>query len=73
MQDYIRADQIVPVNDVSDGLGGSKAFPQSLLDLLTIQGDIYSVPSNIHRANVLWSNGRLPGSPPTARRTAPVR
>ncbi len=56
LQDYIRADQIVPVNDVIDGLGGSKVFPQSLLDLLTVQGSIYSVPSNIHRANVVWTN-----------------
>ena len=56
LQDYIRADQIEPVNDVIQGLGGSSVFPQNLLDLLTVQGNIYSVPSNIHRANVVWSN-----------------
>lgn len=56
LQDYIRADQIEPVNEVIDSLGGSSVFPQSLLDLLTVQGNIYSVPSNIHRANVVWAN-----------------
>ena len=56
LQDYIRADQIEPVNDVIDALGGSQVFPQTLLDLLTVQGNIYSVPSNIHRANVVWAN-----------------
>ena len=56
LQDYIRADQVEPVNDVIEGLGGSKVFPQNLLDLLTVQGNIYSVPSNIHRANVVWTN-----------------
>ncbi len=56
LQDYIRKGQIVPVNDVVDALGGSKVFPQNLLDLLTVKGNIYSVPSNIHRANVVWAN-----------------
>ena len=56
LQDYIRADQIEPVNDVIDALGGASVFPKNLLDLLTVQGNIYSVPSNIHRANVVWAN-----------------
>ncbi|MFT4296670.1 MAG: extracellular solute-binding protein [Micropruina sp.] len=56
LQDYIRADQIEPVNDIITALGGSSVFPQSLLDRLTVQGNIYSVPSNIHRANVVWVN-----------------
>lgn len=56
LQDYIRADQIEPVNDVIDSLGGATVFPQNLLDLLTVQGSIYSVPSNIHRANMVWAN-----------------
>lgn len=56
LMDYIDADQIVPVNDIIDGLGGSKVFPQSLLDLITVDGDIFSVPSNVHRSNVVWAN-----------------
>jgi glucose/mannose transport system substrate-binding protein len=54
--DYIDADQIVPVNDVITALGGDKVFPKNLLDRLTVEGSIYSVPSNIHRANVVWAN-----------------
>lgn len=56
LQDYIRKGQLEPVNDVIESLGGAKVFPQSLLDLLTVKGNIYSVPSNIHRANVVWAN-----------------
>lgn len=56
LQDYIVADQVEPVNEVITGLGGASVFPQNLLDLLTVQGNIYSVPSNIHRANVVWAN-----------------
>lgn len=54
--DYIQAGQIEPVNDVMDGLGGAKVFPKNLIDLITVDGKIYSVPSNVHRSNVVWSN-----------------
>lgn len=56
LMDYIDADQILPVNEVIEELGGAEVFPQNLLDLITVDGDIYSVPSNVHRANVVWAN-----------------
>lgn len=57
--DYIDADQILPVNDVIEELGGADVFPQDLLDRITVQDDIYSVPSNIHRANMVWANPKV--------------
>jgi glucose/mannose transport system substrate-binding protein len=54
--DYIDADQIEPVNDVITALGGDQVFPKNLLDRITVEGSIYSVPSNIHRSNVVWAN-----------------
>lgn len=36
--------------------GWFEAFPQGILDLMTYQGGIYSVPVNIHRSNVMWYN-----------------
>lgn len=36
--------------------GWNEAFPKDLIDLLTVDGAIYSVPVNIHRSNVLWFN-----------------
>lgn len=56
LTDYIAAEQIEPVNDVMAALGGEEVFPADLLELLTVEGDIYSIPSNIHRANVVWAN-----------------
>ncbi len=56
LADYIDAGQVLAVNDVINALGGEKVFPKNLLDLLTVDGSIYSVPSNIHRANVVWTN-----------------
>jgi glucose/mannose transport system substrate-binding protein len=57
--DYIDQNQILPVNDVITALGGESVFPKNLLDRLTVNGNIYSVPSNIHRANVVWANAEL--------------
>jgi glucose/mannose transport system substrate-binding protein len=57
--DYIDQNQIEPVNDVIKALGGESVFPKNLLDRLTVDGNIYSVPSNIHRANVVWANAKL--------------
>lgn len=36
--------------------GWFDVFPPDLIDLLTYDGGIYSVPVNIHRSNVMWYN-----------------
>ena len=56
LQDYIDAGQIQDVSALYDEFGLRDAFPASLLDLLTDDGKIYSVPVNIHRSNVIWTN-----------------
>ena len=56
LTDYINAGQIEDVSSLYDELKLREVFPQTLIDRLTVNGKIYSVPSNIHRANVLWYN-----------------
>ncbi|TDE97456.1 carbohydrate ABC transporter substrate-binding protein [Occultella glacieicola] len=56
LTDYISAGQIEDISDLYTEFGLTDAFPQDLLDLLTVDGAIYSVPSNIHRSNVVWAN-----------------
>lgn len=34
-------------------------MPETLIPLISDGGNIYSVPVNIHRANVLWSNTQI--------------
>jgi glucose/mannose transport system substrate-binding protein len=36
--------------------GWFDTFPADLIDLLSYEGGIYSVPVNIHRSNVMWYN-----------------
>ena len=56
LSDYINAGQVDDVSGLYKEFGLDKAFPQSLIDNLTVDGKIYSIPANVHRANVVWAN-----------------
>ncbi|WP_163542660.1 ABC transporter substrate-binding protein [Occultella kanbiaonis] len=56
LTDYIAAGQLEDVSDLYTEFGLTDVFPQDLIDLLTVDGSIYSVPSNIHRSNMVWAN-----------------
>jgi glucose/mannose transport system substrate-binding protein len=56
LTDYINAGQVEDLSQEYRDWGLTNAFPKGLLDNLTVNGKIYSVPANIHRANVLWGN-----------------
>jgi glucose/mannose transport system substrate-binding protein len=59
LTDYINAGQIEDLSSQYKEWGLDKAFPKGLVDSLTVDGKIYSVPANIHRANVLWTNKKV--------------
>lgn len=56
LQGYIKSGKLESVNFLYDELKLKEVFPQQLIDQISVQGQIYSVPVNIHRSNVLWSN-----------------
>jgi len=56
LTDYIAADQLQDLSSFYEENGLNEAFPATLIEQLTSDGKIYSVPSNIHRANVTWVN-----------------
>lgn len=53
---YVAAGQLEPLNDLFDANGWLEVLPETLVPLISQDGNIYSVPVNIHRANVLWYN-----------------
>jgi glucose/mannose transport system substrate-binding protein len=55
-QDYIKAGQVTDVSALYSEFGLTTVFPESLITLLTSEGKIYTIPSNVHRANVLWAS-----------------
>jgi glucose/mannose transport system substrate-binding protein len=54
--DYIQAGQLDDLTYLYDQEGWRDVFPQDLIDQVTVDGKIYSVPVNIHRANLMWFN-----------------
>jgi glucose/mannose transport system substrate-binding protein len=59
LQDYIKAGDLEPIDFLYRQAGFGKFFPRSLVSQIRYQGRLYSVPVNIHRANVLWYNPRV--------------
>ncbi len=53
---YVAGGQIEPLNDLYEAEGWLDVMPETLIPLISQDGNIYSVPVNIHRANVLWYN-----------------
>jgi glucose/mannose transport system substrate-binding protein len=53
---YVAANQIEALNDLYEQNGWLDVMPDTLIPLISQDGNIYSVPVNIHRANVLWYN-----------------
>jgi glucose/mannose transport system substrate-binding protein len=53
---YVKAGQIAPLNDLYEKNGWLDVMPETLIPLISDNGNIYSVPVNIHRANVMWYN-----------------
>jgi glucose/mannose transport system substrate-binding protein len=53
---YVAGGQIEALNDLYDAEGWVDVMPETLIPLISHEGNIYSVPVNIHRANVMWYN-----------------
>ncbi|WP_253781307.1 ABC transporter substrate-binding protein [Nonomuraea roseoviolacea] len=56
LQGYIKAGDLEDLNFLYDELKLREVFPAQLVDQISVQGKVYSVPVNIHRSNVLWFN-----------------
>ena len=46
----------MPIDFIYKKYGFDKVMPKSLINQIRYNGHLYSVPVNIHRANVLWYN-----------------
>ena len=53
---YVKANQLEPLNFLFEQEGWLEVMPETLIPLISADGNIYSVPVNIHRANVMWYN-----------------
>lgn len=51
---WVVANRMEDLTFLYEDQGWFDTFPQGLIDLLSYDGGIYSVPVNIHRSNVMW-------------------
>lgn len=52
---WVAAGQMEPLNAIFEENGWLEVYPEGLITLISdAEGNIYSVPVNIHRSNVLW-------------------
>ncbi|WP_250445624.1 ABC transporter substrate-binding protein [Actinotalea sp. C106] len=56
LADHVAAHDLRPLDDVAADLGLAAVVPQTVLAATQVDGVTYAIPSNVHRANVVWAN-----------------
>ena len=56
LAEQIAAGEVSDLSDLYADLGLDLALPEVVLDLVSDHGVPYAVPTNVHRANLVWSN-----------------
>jgi glucose/mannose transport system substrate-binding protein len=56
---WVVADKMEPVTFIFEENGWMDVYPPGVIEILSHEGEIWSVPVNIHRSNVLWYNPAL--------------
>jgi len=51
---WVVAKRMEPLTEMFRSEGWLDKFPKDLIDLITYDGEIWTVPVNIHRSNVMW-------------------
>jgi len=56
---WVKAEKMEPITFIFKDNGWMGKYPQGVIDVLSYKGEIWSVPVNIHRANILWYNKQV--------------
>ena len=59
IEGYVQPGRMEPITSLYKDMNMMSAYPKQLLDLVSSGGEIYSVPANIHRGNVLFYNTKV--------------
>lgn len=59
LADYVDDGRLVDLTSFYSEHALEKGFRDTVIDLLRVDGAIYSVPLDIHRVNIVWSNSAL--------------
>ncbi len=56
---WVVAGKMEPITFIFKENNFLNAYPKDVIDIISYKGEIYSVPVNIHRSNVLWYNKQI--------------
>ena len=56
---WVVSDFMEPITFVLRDAGYLDKFPADVIDIISYQGEVYSIPVNIHRSNVMWYSPKL--------------
>lgn len=56
---WVKAGYMEPITDLWKEEGWFDVFPKDLIDMISYNGDVYAVPGNIHRSNVMYFNTKV--------------
>lgn len=56
---WVAAEKVLELNDLFDAEAWNDKFPQELIELVSHEDKVYSVPVNIHRGNVIFYNRKI--------------
>jgi glucose/mannose transport system substrate-binding protein len=59
LSDYVANGELQDLTSFYAQNGLNDVYRAALIELLSVDGKVYSVPSDIHRVNVLWTNNKL--------------
>lgn len=64
---WVKANKMEAITSTWKDMGLDSAIPKDLKDIVSYNGDVWSIPANVHRGNALWFNLHTLGnaSPPT--------
>src|SRR5256886_7433403 len=56
---WVKASKMEPITSIWNSEGWDSKIPKDLKDIVSSNGDVWSVPVNVHRGNALWYNKKL--------------
>ncbi len=56
---WVKAGLMEPITYIYEDEGWLDKFPKGLIDMISYSGEIFAVPANVHRGNLLWYNKKI--------------
>jgi len=56
---YAGLNQLQDLSALYSSTGSNKVVPESLTNTVKLDGKVYGIPVNVHRANLVWVNTKL--------------